>query len=106
MERILIDTNIFIEREDHHVIPENLQKLMRSLSQRNYSILIHPKSIEDLQRDANSERMEITLSKIGTYSLLDRPPDPYKNNEFLRIVGTKTDPNESADNWIDRKSVV
>ncbi len=100
MQRILIDTNIFIKREDYHVIPEDLQKLMRGLSQRNRSILIHPKSIEDLQRDSNIERMKVALSKIGTYSLLDKPPDPYKNNEFLNIVGETTSPNESVDNWI------
>ena len=57
--RVLIDTNIFIYREDDRVISENLQKLLAIMQKFGVSILIHPQSIEDLQEDTNKKRQEI-----------------------------------------------
>ena len=44
--RVLVDTNIFIAREDHVVVPENLQRLMNALHRLNTQILLHPLSVE------------------------------------------------------------
>lgn len=87
--RVLIDTNIFIYREDNNVLPDNLQALLRILSETKGEILIHPLSFEDLKKDRNRERREIMLSKIRTYPFLEMPPNPQKDQEYLGAVGQK-----------------
>lgn len=72
--RILIDTNIFIYWENYHIIPTNLQSLLKTLNDLVVQNLVHPLSVRELKRDKNHKRREITLSKIKTYPILDNPP--------------------------------
>ena len=96
--RILIDTNIFIYREDDRVLSSNLQNVLRMLNSLKVEILLHPKSIEEIKRDRNEDRKKVMLSKIHTYPLLESPPDPNKDTNFLSVVGHSTKPNERVDN--------
>jgi len=80
--RILLDTNIIILREDNKILDKNLQLLFDKLNQSKVVILVHPKSLEELERDKNEERKKIALSKARTYTLLDSPPDPSENISF------------------------
>ena len=64
--RVLVDTNIFIAREDHVVVPENLQRLMNALHRLNTQILLHPLSVEEIQKNGNCHRRQVKLSKIKT----------------------------------------
>ncbi len=98
--RILIDTNIFIYREDDHVVPENLQKLLRILHDLKTSILYHPKSIEELGKDTDENRKKVVLSKINVYAPLENPPDPSKDIDFLKIAGHPSTPNDYVDNYV------
>jgi len=63
-------------------------------------ILIHPKSVEEIQRDSNEDRKEIILSKINLYTPLERPPDMTKDTRFLVAVGNTSKPNDYVDNVI------
>jgi len=74
--RVLIDTNILIQREDDRVIEENLASLLRVMSENNVPYLVHPKSIKELKRDRDDRRRDIMRSKLQAYSLLESPPDP------------------------------
>ena len=65
--RILIDTNIFIYRENDHILPNDLQILLNVLNQLEIKLLIHPDSIKEIMRDLNEERKNIALSKLNTY---------------------------------------
>ena len=96
--RSLIDTNIFIYREDDHVLSSNLQNVLRMLNSLKVEILLHPKSIEEIKRDRNEDRKKVMLSKIHTYPLLESPPDLNKDTNFLSVVGHSTKPNEYVDN--------
>jgi len=96
--RVLIDTNIFIERENYHIIPENLRELLRILNILKVEILVHPKSIEEIRKDGNIDRREISLSKLQTYPLLQSPPDPNQDEKFLSKVGPPTNERDSIDN--------
>ena len=96
--RILIDTNIFIYREDDHVLSSDLQELLRALNTLNVKMLLHPRSIEEIRRDRNEDRKKVMLSKIRTYPLLESPPVPNRDNNFLDIVGGSSKPNEYVDN--------
>ena len=64
--RVLLDTNIIIRREDNKIIDEDLQILLKILNQLNINIILHQKSIEDIERDKDEERKQITLSKFKT----------------------------------------
>lgn len=83
----MIDTNIFISREDNDILPDNLQELLRLLSELKAEILIHPLSFEDLKKNQDKKRQEIMLSKIRAYSFLEFPPDPKKDQGYLDSVG-------------------
>jgi rRNA-processing protein FCF1 len=98
--RILIDTNIFIYRENDHVLPANLEKLLKILNVINAKTLIHPKSVEELRKDLNEGRKEIALSKIKTYSLLESPPNPDSDANFLNLMGHPSNTNDYVDNAI------
>ncbi len=96
--RILIDTNIFIYRENYHIIPSNLQSLLKTLNDLVVQILVHPLSVHEIEKDRNQERREITLSKIKTYPILDNPPSFENNQQFLAIVGQTNNAHELVDN--------
>lgn len=98
--RILIDTNIFIYRENHDVVSDNLQKLILSLNKKDVKILVHPESIVDLKRDQDETRRSISLSKLKTYIILESPPNYKKDPTFLNIVGIPSKINDEIDNAI------
>lgn len=98
--RILIDTNIFIYRENDQVLPTNLEKLLQILNVINAKILIHPKSVEELKGDPNENRKKVALSKINIYPQLEIPPDPDADNNFLNLVGYPSNANNYVDNAI------
>lgn len=98
--RILLDTNIIILRENNKVIQEDLQNLMRVIQKLDYKILLHPKSIEDINRDTNDQRRKITLSKFKTYDTLEIAPDPNKDLNFLDIIGSPKKYNDLIDDFL------
>lgn len=98
--RILFDTNIFIYRENNQILPLNLQLLIKRIQQRKISILLHPKSIEDLKNDSNSIRQNISLSKLNTYQLLESPPNHERDKWFLKAIGYAKKSNDAIDNDI------
>ncbi len=98
--RVLIDTNIFIYREDDRVLSNNMQKLLTALHKVGAELLIHPLSVEDLKKDWDKQRQEIMLSKIRTYPFLEAPPDPKSDLEYLSTVEADTENSEIIDNTI------
>lgn len=98
--RVLTDTNIFILREDNKVISENLQYLLRILNRESIALLIHPVSIDEIKKDNDENRKEIVLSKISTYPLLDSPPNPQGDIEYLTLAGTSNNYHDINDNII------
>lgn len=96
--RVLIDTNIFIDRENYRVLPENLRELLRILNKLGVEILVHPRSIDEIEKDRNEDRKKIALSKIHTYKFLESPPDPFDDDCFTNIAGFPSSINDSVDN--------
>jgi predicted nucleic acid-binding protein len=95
--RVLIDTNIFINRENYHVVPENLQQLLKMLNSLKVEVLIHPDSVEELRNDSDEARKAIGLSKIYTYSKLESPPNPIDDIAFSRSVGMPSNAHDKVD---------
>jgi hypothetical protein len=86
--RILIDTNIIIGLEDDKVLEDRFTDFCR-VAQDNGQLLIHPKSVEDIQRDKDPERQKRTLSKLKKYPQLNQPPEPDK--EFFKEINAESE---------------
>lgn len=85
--RIIIDTNIFISREGDEIVQEELQDLLKIISEQNHELLVHPISIQDLLRNTSNQRKQLQLSKLGSYPKLESPPDPKGDRKFASIFG-------------------
>jgi rRNA-processing protein FCF1 len=98
--RVLIDTNIFIYREDDHVISDDLQRLLSIMQNSAVTILVHPLSVEDLEEDPDKERMSVMLSKVRAYPFLERPPSYESDTTYRKSVDINDTRNSRVDNGI------
>lgn len=95
---ILIDTNIFISREDYKQLPPSLSSLLRLFEENAVKILVHPMSKQDIKRDPDAVRKDISLSKISAYPELASPPASHEDTSFIGIIGTPRTDREIVDN--------
>jgi len=96
--RVLFDTNVLIYREDYNILPNSIQRLQKILNEiNNVKVLIHPSSLEEIEHDKNENRKRIIRSKVCTYSLLEAPPRPENDYEYLGIVGSEARINSKID---------
>ena len=95
--RVILDTNIFISREDNKIVPESVQKLLSILNQHKIQILVHPSGKDDIERDKDIERKKIIQSKISSYNFLDTPPDSTLDSEFHNKCGIPKNDNDKVD---------
>ena len=68
--KLLIDTNIFIGLEDPKEVDPGLAELSRKCSKHHVRIFIHEAAAEDVARDKDVSRREISLSKIRKFETL------------------------------------
>ncbi|HNZ61202.1 MAG TPA: hypothetical protein PKH48_07210 [Methanofastidiosum sp.] len=97
---ILLDTNIFIQREDYSVISPELQNLIKLLNLNKERVFNHPKSLEEFCKNKDENKKEIILSKVKTYPTLDHYLDPNKDYSFMEIVGKPSKINDDVDNHL------
>lgn len=97
---ILIDTNIFIYREDYKALPKSVTLLFNVLNRLKVEIVLYPGSIEDIKRDSNEERKRIILSKIEAYTILESPPILENDKKIIDILGQASKINDKIDNNI------
>ena len=97
-KRILFDTNIIIQREDPKVLSSDFIELNKIINDLNYKIFIHPLSIADINRDRDEERKSISLSKIATYSSIEKYPDYNQDENFKSQIGVELKENDTVDN--------
>lgn len=97
---LLIDTNIFIYREDDRIVSQNVGDLFALLQKIPVDVLIHPSSLADIQRDTDGRRRDVMLSKIGIYRQLPSPPSAACDEDFIRTVGSPQSPQDRVDNEI------
>ena len=94
--RILIDTNILINLEDHKIIDDSFSSFYSLAKSNNCKIYIHPNSKNDIKNDTDKTRQEISLSKLNKYEVL---PSPAKlTEEFSTLVGNSNNNNNLIDN--------
>ena len=98
MTRILVDTNILIDREDLKEVSEGLQELLKILNETNNKIVIHPLSLEEIKNDKNAERRDIVLSKLKSYRVIESSPNPENDNKFMSLIGETDNTHDIVDN--------
>lgn len=74
--RMLLDTNVLIQTEDNKKIEQNFAELSKLSQQHPIQLFLHSGTIDDVNRDKNKERRDITLSKMKKYPLLEKIPCP------------------------------
>jgi len=96
---VLIDTNVFIEREGDRVVPEPLQELENLLKTKGHAIVVHPLSKEEIQKYENDQGRQMAESKIATYPELSFPEYPKPSDtEFREQIPEGHNDNEQVDN--------
>ena len=99
--RVLLDTNILILRENYHIIPDNVAKLMSLLNGLDTcSIHVHPLSVAEIKKDKNIERQTINSKKISSYAILEDYPNYKDDSIFIKKIGDIQEPNDDVDNQL------
>ena len=88
MEKVLLDTNMFIYLEDNKVIEDKVLELTKRLfDSTNYKIVIHPDTKKEIEKFKDEEQKIIFKSKIAVYREIQNPP--YATETFNKKVGCK-----------------
>lgn len=96
MEKVLLDTNIYIYLEDNKKIAADIIEIAKILfDSEELKIVIHPKTFKEIKKYPNDNEREIFLSKISVFPKIDNPPIPPKS--FHKSVGVKSE-NDIIDN--------
>jgi hypothetical protein len=75
--RILLDTNIIIPLEDSSkALEDSFSEFVRLSGEFKHQLLVHPSSLDDIQRDKDPKRQAISLTRIRKYNLVVDPPRP------------------------------
>ncbi len=96
----LIDTHVIVIREYDRVVRRTLRDLLRRFSELNVRVVVHPISRDEIANDKNLQNAETILSKMETYPLLEKAPNPNDDREFMRKVGKPCTIREEADNHL------
>jgi ribosomal protein S18 acetylase RimI-like enzyme len=68
--KVLIDTNVIIELEDHKEVSPTFSRFLQLCAQHGVRIFVHELALADIARDTNAERKAITRSKIKKFEQL------------------------------------
>jgi GNAT superfamily N-acetyltransferase len=95
--RVLADTNILIPLEDPSpLFNKAMADFARLTATYGWKVLVHPASFEDIQRDRNTGRREIVLSKLAKYPRLEKPAAP--TPAFLNALDANPSEQDACDN--------
>ena len=95
--KILLDTNILIQREDNEPLSKSLQKFLRLMAKDFFKVYIHPATYDDVKNDTDENRRKITLSKLNSYDELKNPPS-FEDDENFKgkiTIGRSNDYNDA-----------
>jgi hypothetical protein len=98
--RILLDTNILIPLEDSSkALEECFSEFNRLAIEHGHTLLVHPGSQEDIGRDADEIRRNISLSRLKKYPFLELPPKPGPS-DLAKCGLSQANDNDRVDNEI------
>jgi predicted nucleic acid-binding protein len=92
----LIDTNVIIGLEDNHAVQPAFAQLLSKASKHKVDVMVHEAARDDIQRDRNVTRRNISLSKLEKFQLL-RKVRGLEQSELERKFGHLARPNDVVD---------
>ena len=99
--RILLDTNIIIPLEDSsQTLHESFGDFVRLANTHRHTLLVHPSSLDDINRDPDKKRRGISLSRFRKYVPLAPAPAPPSSAELTSHDLTPSNDNDRVDNEI------
>lgn len=98
--KVLIDTNVFIRREEDEILSDDLQTLEQELKQSTGGPWLHPKSVSEIMNDPNPSRRRKAESRAESYPHLEYPSTPTPDGEFREHVPASSDENEIVDDCL------
>jgi len=70
--RYLIDTNVFIGLEDDREIQPNFARFLKLASTHNVKVFVHEAGKDDIERDKDVQRRNVSLSKFEKFEALSK----------------------------------
>lgn len=94
--KVLIDTNVIIELEDHKEVSPIFARFLQLCAQHGVRVFVHERALADIDRDKNAERRAVTRSKIRKFEELSgiKPPP---RDELIARYGTINKENDEVD---------
>lgn len=83
--RALLDTNIIIHRENKRVSNYSIGHLFQWLDKLKYDKVIHPYSIQEIQKYQDPETLEVMSVKLDSYQVMKTIKNP--DASFLNLIG-------------------
>lgn len=74
--RALLDTNIIIHRENKRVSNYSIGHLFQWLDKLKYDKVIHPYSIQEIQKYQDPETLEVMSVKLDSYQVMKTIKNP------------------------------
>lgn len=71
--KALLDTNIIIHRETHHVVSQDIGTLYRWLDRGGYIKCVHSYTIAELERNSNEQTVASFKVKLNSYETIEIP---------------------------------
>ena len=82
--RALLDTNIIIHRENKRVSNYSIGHLFQWLDKLKYDKVIHPYSIQEIQKYQDPETLEVMSVKLDSYQVMKTIKNP--DASFLNLM--------------------
>ena len=92
----LIDTNVLIGLEDNHTVTPVLADLVSLASKHNLGVFVHEAARDDIRRDKDTTRRNISLSKLRKFQTLTKVKG-LKSGELDELFGKSRSPNDRVD---------
>src|SRR5277367_1885968 len=74
--KLLIDTNVVIGLEDPQPVQASLAELVRLSNEHSVGLFVDGANYDDVARDTDAARREVTLSKLAKFQKLRAAPTP------------------------------
>ncbi|HEY1976003.1 MAG TPA: GNAT family N-acetyltransferase [Candidatus Baltobacteraceae bacterium] len=104
----LIDTNVIIQLEDDKPVQAKFSEMVRRAQESGVTLYVHEASEEDIRRDKDAARRDVTLSKIAKFpriSNVPMPPELVLESRFGKAANDHDRVDVQMLNALDRKVV-
>jgi GNAT superfamily N-acetyltransferase/predicted nucleic acid-binding protein len=94
--KLLVDTNVVIALEDHQPVQASLAELVRLCNEYSIGLFVDGANFDDVERDRDKQRREITLSKLQKFQKLRNIP-LLDENRLVERYGAINSDNDRSD---------